>query len=369
MKRFIVKPTLGLILFALLAPAWADEGHAHDEPAPALNGNGPQRLPDGSLFLPKPTQHQLGVRTQQLLLADLPRSHELAGTVVMDPNAGGKVQALIGGRLEAGPDGFPSIGQAVRKGQVLAHVIPSLAAGERMAQAAQLAERRAARQLADARLTRLRALSDTVPRKDIEHAASEAASLAAQVAALAAGSTARDTLLAPVSGVIASSHAVAGQVVEARELLFEVIDPTRLQLEVLSYDPALASDVAGATLAIGRARVPLTFIGAARSLREQALPMLFKGQGPALSQLAVGQPVQVFVHSASHVRGLALPAASLMRNAANQSIVWVKVEAERFAPRSVTFLPLDGVQVAVTSGLHPGDRVVTQGATLINQIR
>jgi multidrug efflux pump subunit AcrA (membrane-fusion protein) len=35
----------------------------------------------------------------------------------------------------------------------------------------------------------------------------------------------------------------------------------------------------------------------------------------------------------------------------------------------VTFEPLDGDQVAVTSGLKPGDRVTTQGATLINQIR
>ena len=31
--------------------------------------------------------------------------------------------------------------------------------------------------------------------------------------------------------------------------------------------------------------------------------------------------------------------------------------------------PLDGTQVAVTRGLDRGDRVVTQGATLINQIR
>ena len=36
-------------------------------------------------------------------------------------------------------------------------------------------------------------------------------------------------LRAPVSGVIASASVVAGQVVDARELLFEVIDPTRLR--------------------------------------------------------------------------------------------------------------------------------------------
>ena len=58
-----------------------------------------------------------------------------------------------------------------------------------------------------------------------------------------------------------------------------------------------------------------------------------------------------------------------MRNPANQTIVWVKTAPERFEPRTVTVLPLDGVTVAVTSGLEAGDRVATQGATLIKQIR
>jgi hypothetical protein len=35
----------------------------------------------------------------------------------------------------------------------------------------------------------------------------------------------------------------------------------------------------------------------------------------------------------------------------------------------VTFEPLDGARVTVTSGLKSGDRVATQGATLINQVR
>jgi hypothetical protein len=50
-------------------------------------------------------------------------------------------------------------------------------------------------------------------------------------------------------------------------------------------------------------------------------------------------------------------------------VVWVKTAPERFEPRTVTTEPLDGVNAAVTSGLEPGDRVATQGATLINQVR
>jgi hypothetical protein len=115
--------------------------------------------------------------------------------------------------------------------------------------------------------------------------------------------------------------------------------------------------------------MPLTFIGASRSLREQALPLAFRAQGAALDQLAVGQPVRVFVQTKDKVKGISVPVSSLMKNPANQTVVWVKTAPERFEPRTVTTEPLDGVNAAVTSGLQAGDRVATQGATLINQVR
>ena len=365
--------TLGAALVGLSAPAWGGPGHdgGHDGPEAAVsaNSNNPKRLPDGSVFLPKPAQRQIGVRTTPVLAGELPRSLELAGRVVMDPNAGGKVQALVAGRIQPGPRGLLSIGEAVKKGEVLAYVVPSSGAIERSNQAAQLAELRAARLLAEQRLARLKELADTVPRKDIEAARSEVGSLSERVAALAGGLSNRDALVAPVSGVIASSQVVAGQVVDARELVFEVVDPQRLRVEALAYDVELASNVASATLVVGSERVPLSFVGAARSLREQALPMVFRAQGAALSKLAVGQPVRVFVQTSSRVPGLRVPAAALMKNPANQTIVWVKTAPERFEPRSVTQEPLDGVSVAVTAGLKAGERVATQAATLINQIR
>ena len=65
---------------------------------------------------------------------------------------------------------------------------------------------------------------------------------------------------APVDGVIASAHAVVGQVLDAREQVFEVVDPARLRIEALAYDPAQAQDVAGASLALpgGQSGHPLS---------------------------------------------------------------------------------------------------------------
>lgn len=377
----IAVPMRCIVLGALLlaSAAHAGEGHDHGDAPVVANANGPSRQADGSVFLPKPAQRQLYIRTVAVSAADLSRTHELQGRVVMDPNAGGRVQATTAGRLEAGPKGLPTLGQTVRKGEVLAHVVPIAAPLERAGQAAQLAELRASQSLADKRLARLRELSDTVPRREIEAAESEVASLAARVAAIGGGLSGREALVAPVTGVIGAAQAVAGQVVDARELVYEIVDPARLQIEAVSFDPEIATTVTAGSLALGDRRVPLRFVGAARTLREQALPLMFRtlpASGPASSSastpppaLAVGQPVKVFVQTQARLRGTAVPSGALLKNPANQDIVWVKTAPERFEPRLVTFVPLDGVSVAVTAGLKDGDRVATQGATLINQVR
>ena len=68
-------------------------------------------------------------------------------------------------------------------------------------------------------------------------------------------------------------------------------------------------------------------------------------------------------------KGLKIPLSAIVKNAANQSAVWVKRSPEEFEPKVVLYEPLDGKYVIVTSGLVDKDRVVTNAASLINQIR
>jgi membrane fusion protein, heavy metal efflux system len=360
-----------LALLVALTPAWAGPGHDHGDEQPAATGSGPKRQPDGSVYLPKPAQRQIGLRTMVVEEKAAPRAIELAGRVVMDPNAGGKVQPTMAGRVMPGPRGLPSVGQSVRKGEVLAHVEPSTGNLDRANQSAQAAELRASKALTQKRLARLNELADTVPRKEIEAAESELASFDARLRAVGGGLTSRETLVAPVSGVIASANVVSGEVVEERTVLFEIVDPTRLRIEALAYDGTSANDVAGATISVAGQRVPLVFVGASRSLREQALPLVFRSAEPSAvaNGLAVGQPLPVVVQTKTQVKGIPVPTASLMKNPSNQDVLWVKTRPESFEPRVVLFAPLDGTQVSVTSGLKAGDRVVTQGATLVNQVR
>ena len=368
MKRMLIGSSLGLLMsMVIVAPGFAGEGHDHGDVPVTTSGNGPQRQPDGSVFLPKSAQRQLGIRTLMTEVAELSRTVELNAKVAMEPNAGGKVQALNAGRIEPGPRGLPNPGQTVRKGEVLAYVVSSATPIDRSNQAAQLAELRAAKSLADKRLVRLRELADTVPRKDIEAVESEVSSLSDRIAAVSGGLSNREALIAPVAGVIVSANAVAGQVVDARELVFEVVDPSQLRIEAVAFDAAIGSNIGSATMALRGQSLPLNFVGASRSLREQALPLFFRAQGTALHQLAVGQPVRVFVQSKDKIKGISVPVSAVVKSSSNQPIVWVKTSSERFEPRSVVVEPLDGVNGAVMSGLKAGDRVA--GATLINQVR
>ena len=366
-----------LLIAACASIAWAStsfdaqagEGHDHGEAPAAATGNGPRRLPDGSVFLPKTSQRQLAVRTVVAEVKSLPKTIELGGVVTMDPNAGGRVQPTLAGRLEAGPRGLPQLGQAVRRGEVLAFVRASANPIERGNQLAQTAELKARLQLAEKRATRLAQLEGTVAQKDQDEAQADVASLQQRLAAVSASVSAGEALVAPVTGVIASAKAVSGQVVDARDVLFEITDPARLQVQASAFDAALGSNIASASVAAGTTPVALTFVGAALALQEGAIPLQFKAQGKSALPLAVGQSVKVVVQTKDVVQGVAVPAAALVKTPSNQDMVWVHTGPEAFAPRTVRFMALDGATVSVTDGLKPGDRVVTQGAALLNQVR
>jgi hypothetical protein len=357
---------------AFAAPGAHGPGGEHlDAPGVAVNASGLARLPDGSVNVPKLAQRRMAIRTVLAPLSDAAATVEMPGRVIMDPNTSGRVQAVHGGRIEPGPKGLPVAGQSVKRGDVLAYVRHHAEPYALGAQQAQLAELRAQRQLAEQRVLRLEGLDGTVPRKDIEAARAEATSLAERERSIGASLLAREALTAPVSGVIARADLVAGQVVESRDVLFEVVDPARMLVEATTADPGLAARLAGASLQ-GAPDVTLRLLGASSSLRDGLLPLTFAvasvKPGQALA-MAIGQPVTVVARMKERIRGVVLPAQSVVRNPSNEPIVWIKSGAERFMPQPVQYRPLDASTVVVTKGLSADNRVVIQGAPLIAQIR
>lgn len=364
--------TMALCLpVASAAPGAHGPNGEHLDAPTTVNPSGLMRLPDGSVNVPMLAQRRLGIRTQLALESQASATVELSGRVVADPNATGRVQAVHGGRIEAGPRGLPVAGQSVRQGEVLAYVTHHADPYARASQQAQLTELRSSREVAAQRVQRLQALEGSVPRKEIEAARTELAGLIEREKSIGASLAAREPLLAPVTGVIARTDVTKGQVVEAREVLFEVVDPARMLVEATTADPGVAARTGPARLQ-GVLGVRLELIGAARSLRDGVLPMTFRAlpeKSSATLPLAVGQPVTVVALLTEQVKGFVLPAQAVVRNSANEPVVWIKSGAERYIPQPVQYRPLDAATVVVTQGLGADNRVVVQGAPLIAQIR
>jgi multidrug efflux pump subunit AcrA (membrane-fusion protein) len=370
LRRRRGRAALVLMLLATHLPAPAHEGHQHGAPIPpAPAGAAASRTGEGHLLVPKPTQRLLGVRTVVGELAELPGTLALNGRVIPDPNASGRVQAAMAGRVDPPESGLPHLGQRVEKGQVLALILPVVSGPERGQLEASLADLSSQIDLGERRATRLGALQGSVPQREVEAARLEVQGLRERLAALERGLTRHDTLRAPVAGVVSRAAAAAGQLVAPGEVLFELVDPERLWVEAVAYDAGEAAQVVGATAvsAAGRA-LTLTLLGYGHQLQEQALPLQFRIE-PPLPPLSVGEPVRVLARTSRIERGVRLPAEGVVRDEGGSESVWLHTGAERFEARRVRTRPADAGHLLVTEGLAGGERVVVAGAAALAQVR
>ncbi len=371
-KWRLVSAGLALLLGVFTAGAAFAHGGADDGdgPAPAVaSSDTPRRLPDGSVAMPKDAQRLLAVRTVLAAQTRSTRTVQVIGQVIADPATAGRVQSTQSGRVQAADGTLAHVGQTVQVGDALAMVVPVISGVERGGLQAQVAELDAQIRIAQQKVARLSALAGSVAGKDIDDARSELAGARARRAALSPTLVQAEVLRAPVSGVVSVANVTNGQVVESRDILFEIVDPKRLWIEALAFDPAVASQMKSAS-AKTTDGTPLSvkFIGRGLTLRQGAVPLEFQILNPPDS-LTVGAPVTVIADVATQESGFALPRTAVVRMPNGGSAVWDHVSAERFVPRPVRLQPLDGGNVLVLSGLKPDQRIVVQGADLLNQVR
>lgn len=371
---------IGLLLASGAAFAHGGEDHSHGDEdkgkaaAVPMGATGasesPRRLPDGSLYVPKPSQRLLSVRTVVAKPQEAAQTVQLIGQVIADPNGGGHVQATQSGRIEPGDKGLPYVGQRVEAGQILAYIAPAVTFVDRSGIQQQIATVEQELVIAESRLQRLRKLEGSVPQRDIEEAEANLNGLRKRRAALSPALTTKEALRAPISGVVTANNIKAGQVVEGRDqVLFEIVDPSRLMVEAVAFDPRVANAIKAATaMTADGTSLSLELLGSSLALRQQAIPLLFRIGNPP-SGLGVGQPVRLVAQVQGTASGIVLPRQSVVRNASGQPIVWQHDTPQRFVARPVRTQPVDGNTVLILAGVEPGARIVTDGAGLLNQVR
>jgi hypothetical protein len=378
-----------LLTLDAFGPVGAHEGHDHGapdsarDPTPAAAcaaGQAATRLPDGSLFVPKPIQRLLGIRTARAEPGDWPDTFTLSGHVIPDPNASALVQAPLRGCIELPEEGLPLLGASIREGQVLAYLVPVLDAVDRTDLQAEVAELDERIEKLARNLIRLRQLGDNAPRQEVEETETEHMSLTARRRAIADSFGARVPLTAAVGGVLASCNASPGQIVAGGETLFTVVDPQRLLIEALLYDTDHATHFTSASATTTEGRIlSLTPLGSGYKLRGHALALQFRiepdppgptpGSQQPPDQLVVRQPLTVVATMFHGSTGLRIPSAAVQRGPDGAELVWVHVQPEHFRPQRVQVRALGAGDSVVTAGLAAGERVVSDGAALLGQVR
>lgn len=369
-----------IALLLLATGTFALVGHsarAHDEHlegATALPGKEVEisrRLSDGRTFVPKPTQRILNVRTVIAKPETIPRTALFVGRIIADPNRSGLVQSITGGRVIAAEQGLPRIGQAVAKGELLASIEPPMAIADRTTISERMGEIEQAIAVAEAKLKRFRAMAErsVSPQSFVVETEAELDGLYRRRDAVREARATPEVLRAPIDGVVAMSRVVAGQVVQAQDVLFQIVDPGSLWIEAFDYgetDPATLKHPTA--LAPGNVAIKLAFEGWSRALQQQATVLRFAILDPP-SALRVGQPVTVTAERGDTTTGVIIDREAVVRGANGEPIVWRHTEPEYFEARRVRVEPFDATRVLVAAGIADGDRIVVEGAALIEQVR
>jgi cobalt-zinc-cadmium efflux system membrane fusion protein len=330
----------------------------------------PHRRPDGSAFLPMSTQRVFSVRWQVGNNANVAMAYEIPGHVITDPSTGTSVNAPLTGIIESNQGAFAFLGMRVRRGDLLAYLQPIVSVSERAQIQARIEQLSNQISLAEKQMERLGEVLFVRYRPNkIEALKVQIDGYRRELLSLQSALGRREALRASADGVISKVAAVVGGTVAQGQVVFEIVDPDALWVEAAAYDSAIAESIGTATAVTSNGHsFKLEFIGGGLTLSNQAIPLRFRVVG-AHDGLSVGKPVTVIVQQKRTVAGIPVPSSSVIRDADGRSIVWERTGAETFMPRQVRATRIAGNQMVVESGLADGARVVTEGASLLNQIR
>lgn len=372
-KSAVTVAVFGLVAVLGAGFAWAGPGHDHGHGGGSArtSGDAPRRMSDGVLFLPKPTQRLLNIRSHILHPQTARGTTRLIGRVIADPNRAGLVQSTIGGRIRPTDGGLPTLGRKVKAGEILAYVEPAFApidASDVRQTAGDLSQQI---MLVNARIRRQQRLvdRDVASRANLEDLKIQLEGLEKRYDELKNARNAPEVLTAPVDGVIAEVRAVSGQVVESGQTILHILDPSSLWVEAISYDPGIS--VEGTKVEARNddgQQYTLNFVGRSRALQQQAVRFQFKIENPNKS-LHIGSPIKVLVETGSPIKGLIVPRSAIAQAPNGQMVVFKRLDPERYQPIPVRFDGIDVDRVHVTSGLQTGDQIIERGAALVNQIR
>jgi RND family efflux transporter MFP subunit len=334
------------------------------EAAPKDSGGGES----GISFLKEQQWKTPGFRTAFARTGSVNESFDVTGQVQSAAGHYAEVAAPIGAFVSAsGNSQSPVPGQRVRAGDVLVHITPSLGEGGSALAAARASLQEATDELARAK--RLVAV-EAIPARRLHEAEIRLQAAREALTGLSGGQLSESGTLAvraPISGVITSRTITPGARVDAGTVLFTIVDPSLvwLQVHVPAAQVNAVNRSSGAdftvegstrryatrrTLSVGQVIDPLS----------RTVPVLFDVTNSDGS-LRIGATARASLRTGKRVTGVLIPTDAVL-DEDGRAIVYVQIGGELFEKRSVVIGGRDATFAVVTSGIAEGERVVTGAA-------
>jgi cobalt-zinc-cadmium efflux system membrane fusion protein len=332
----------------------------------------------------KEQQWALDFATQAAGMGTLRESLRVPAEVT--PRSGGEVSvtAPFAGRLTADP--FPVLGMRVQQGQVLASMIPPTPVpSDRASLDLAMAEAEAALDYARRDKDRASRLVDAgaAPRKRLDETVAAERTAEARLRAAEerirqfeasrnaeGGGSAPFVVRAPIAGMIVETMTSPGANLKGGDPLFKIIDTERIYVSAIVPEaeyPGVRS-LTGAEIEIPGLTQPrpagrLVSIGKVVDAASRTFPIVYEFNNTD-GRIAINQTVTIRLFLEGARQGVTIPESALVDDG-GRPIVFVQRKGEAFSRRPVDVGRKQSGLVEITSGVKPGERVVTKGAYLI----
>lgn len=305
------------------------------------------------------------------------RSIEASGTVEPVPGQYAKVSAPVSGLTpaEANLD-MPAPGDRVRKGEVLAHLSPSGGDGsyadlkgrvERLEREVNRAERLVeAEAIPEKRLVEARHALE-LARAGLDAMGETSGATDAEPSAAGTTSDFNYRLRSPIGGQVQERHLAPGSRVEVGEVLYTVVDPSRVwvRVQVPAEHASVLEGVSGGLFTVeGSAEVyrasRVVSTGATIDPDTRTLPVRLAASNPD-GALKIGMRADVRLLLDESETGVTIPNAAIQTED-GAPVAYVQTGGESFERRPLQLGPTDGTHTLIMRGVQAGEHVVTTGA-------
>lgn len=319
----------------------------------------------------KEQQWKIDFATAPVVKRRLESSVPAIGEITAKPELYSKVVSPVAGILLAKNNaGIPSMGQFVKKGDLLFNISPSTDAG------GDIQRIRSEYLLAKSEFDRVQTLFEkrAVAQKrfdeakfDLESKQAVYNSLLDQIRFTEHGFS----IVSPIDGFVESIPVKLGSKIDSGQELVTIINPRRLVLKANvaaskfedannSSDASFGIEGYDKELRISRLNGQKLSVASSLETESRSVPVYFEFDNPQ-NKIKVGMYAEVFVKTGVVQEALSVPESAIVDEDAMHT-VYVQIEGEGFEKRIVKTGISEGGYIQVLEGLKEGERVVTKGA-------